>query len=495
MRRQNRSNLYLTIDQGGHASRALIFNEDGLTQSEGYEEIRTICQKEDWVEHNPEEMVASIEKAITKAIDNLGDGIDNIIAAGLATQRSSIVCWDKRNGEALSPIISWQDRRAASWIQDYFSYEDYIHRTTGLFPTAHYGVSKLKWCLDHLPAVQSACRQGTLVWGPMVSFLIYRLVDKHPLLVDPANASRTLLWNMYTLDWDTDLLNLFNIPRKTLPFCVPTQYSFGNLNIHGKMVPLEIVTGDQSAALFAYGRPDVTTAYINIGTGAFVQRLFSNSTHYAPKLLTSVVSQIGDEVQYVLEGTVNGAGSALVKLEQELGIDPMEAQNELPELMRRIDTTVIFLNGISGLGAPFWVPNFESRFIGNSDQWGKLIAVAESIAFLIQVNLEEMQKICPAPDQLLLSGGLAQINELCQRITDLSGVPACRPMECEATARGTAWLLMNKDVSWLEQETGKMFSPTPNPRLDQKYTAWKRAMKKGIRETRLTSPDSHSYPT
>lgn len=475
------NDLFLTIDQGGHASRALIFNRQGEILTHESEKVSTANPKEGWVEHDPEEVVLSVERAIKNAVDAVGKRANDIAAAGLSTQRSSIACWDNKTGEALSPIISWQDRRAASWVERFSRHAPTIHQKTGLFLTAHYGASKLKWCLDNLPAVKKAYKKDRLAWGPMASFLIFRLLAQHPLLADPANASRTLLWNLQSLNWDKELLDLFELPNKPLPQCAPTLYYFGDLNVSGQKIPLQIVTGDQSAVLFAYGRPKPETAFINIGTGAFVQRPFKYYTGGSSRLLTSIVMQDGNELTYALEGTVNGAGSALAKLEEELGVDPAEVKQRLPEWLRDAKSPPLFLNGVSGLGSPFWIPDFESRFIGKGKNWEKIVGVAESIVFLLQVNMGEMQKLLSSPEKILISGGLATLDGLCQKLADLSGIPIYRPKECEATARGTAYLLAGQPDEWPEAHPGKWFKPKLEPKLEKRFKQWLNLMEEAIK--------------
>ena len=474
------SDLFLTIDQGGHATRALIFDRQGQIVADAFEEISTYYPEDDRVEHDADEIIVSVKSAIKKAVDATGQRSKEIVAAGLTTQRSNIVCWNNTTGKALSPIISWQDRRAASWIKLFSQYETYIHKKTGLFLTAHYGVSKLRWCFDHLPAVQKACETNCLSWGPQASYLIFQLLEQHPLLTDPANASRTLLWNLQSLDWDKELLNLFAVSDKPLPHCVPSRYRFGDLDISGMRIPLQIVTGDQSAALFAHGQPELKTAYVNVGTGAFVQRLSNDSIGQTSRLLTSIVLQEGNDATYVLEGTVNGAGSALTKIGHDLAMDSDEIQRKLPEWMEVVKSPPLFLNGVSGLGAPFWVSDFQSRFIGEGEKWEKIAGVVESIVFLIQVNIEEMEKFLPAPDKIVVSGGLAVLDGLCQRLADLSGVPSYRPVECEATARGTAYLLAERPDVWPEAKPGTWFNPKFNPEFKKRFKSWRRFMKEEI---------------
>ena len=467
--------LYLALDQGGHASRALVFDAHGVAQARSLREEQVHHPQPDWVEQDPEELVVSLREAAREVLRELGARAAQVVSAGLATQRSSIVCWDRVTGQALSPVISWQDRRAHEWLARFAPHAEAIHASTGLMLSAHYGASKLRWCLDHLPAVAQAETAGRLAFGPLASFLIFRLTAEHTLAADPANAARTLLWNIQSLDWDAGLLHLFSIPASALPPCVPTRHHFGHLEADGQHIPLTIVNGDQSAALFAYGAPHANSAYINMGTGAFVQRTSGDYPGHQPRLLTGIVLRDADEKTYVLEGTVNGAGAALQWIEEDLGLEDLEQQ--LPAWLAQDSVEPpLFLNGISGLGAPYWVADFESRFSAEAEPWQMAVAVAESIVFLIQANLDLFQKLASPLEQIIASGGLTWYEGLCQRISDLSGLPLYRPAEYEATARGTAWLLAGKPKDWPEPEFGVWFKPRANPALHARYQRWRTAM-------------------
>jgi glycerol kinase len=461
--------LYLCIDQGGHASRALVFDGRGVLHASSLREVGVRTPQPDRVEQNPEELVASLLVVIAEAVTSLGDRADRIASAGIATQRSSIVCWDRRTGVALSPVISWQDRRAHECLDRFSAHASEVHRRTGLRLSAHYGASKLRWCLDHLPAVTAAQREGHLAMGPLASFLLFRLLEEKPLLADPANAARTLLWNICTMDWDPWLLERFGVPKEPLPRCVLTCHPFGTLPVNERRIPLTVATGDQSAALFSLGAPQPEVAYINMGTGAFIQRAF-NQAPEATGLLTGMIYRDADRAVLVLEGTINGAGTALQWAEQEWGLENIEVR--LPGWLAREGDIPLFLNGIGGLGAPYWVAEFVSRLVGDGEPWQKAVAVVESIVFLLQTNFELMQKLPPAPARLVVSGGLAHYDGLCQRLSDLSGLALYRPAEHEATARGTAYLLAGFPGDWPEEKTGDSFAPKPNQNLARRYKEW-----------------------
>jgi glycerol kinase len=262
-----------------------------------------------------------------------------------------------------------------------------------------------------------------------------------------------------------------------LPHCVPTRHSFGALLVSERRISLTVATGDQSAALFSLGAPSPDAAYVNMGTGAFIQRAF----HQAPEaagLLTGMVYRDADRTVYVLEGTVNGAGAALHWAEREWGLESIEAY--LPEWLVRAGDIPLFLNGVGGLGAPYWAAEFDSRLVGDGEAWQKAVAVVESIVFLLQTNLERMQQLPPASVRLVVSGGLARYDGLCQRLSDLSGLALYRPAEHEATARGTAYLLAGFPMDWPEEKPGTPFAPKQNNGLRQRYQRWRAEMQRAL---------------
>ena len=193
---------YLAIDQGGHASRAIVFDQQANIISQTEQPIQTFTPQPDRVEHDADEMIQATRQAIIDAVGLLGEEKKLLKAAGLATQRSSIACWNKQTGKPLSPILSWQDRRQAVWLSQFQHQSESIHAKTGLFLSPHYGASKMRWCLDNLAEVKQAFENHQLVIGPLASFLAYQLLTERPLVADPANASRTLLWNLHRQEWD-----------------------------------------------------------------------------------------------------------------------------------------------------------------------------------------------------------------------------------------------------------------------------------------------------
>ena len=478
----DKNSLYLAIDQGGGSSRAIVFDRHANVVAKAQQAVSVKNGLNGRVEQDATELVESIEKVIQQIAQQLGANVSRLAAAGLATQRSNIVCWDKQNGLALSPAISWQDRRAYQWMEQYQARNDIIRKATGLLVSAHYGVSKLKWCLENLPAVEQAGQNGNLAYGPLASYLVYRLIDQPRNLVDPANASRTLLWNINSHDWDAQLLELFDIPGQYLPQCVATHASYGDIKVGTHKVPLTIVTGDQSAALYAYGRPDTAKVYINMGTGVFIQRPTGNRQVDIPRLLCSVVYQEGEHSDYVIECTVNGAANALMEVEDAEGISGEYAEQQFDNWLQQYTDPPLFLNGVAGLGAPFWVPDFPCRFIGDGSAEEKIVAVAESILFLVLVNLDLLEKSYTPSREIVVSGGLAHSDGLCQKLANLIGVPVYRPVECEATARGVGYLTAGFPQTWQEDQPGQWFYVNEEAGLHERYRRWYNAMTQELKQ-------------
>lgn len=504
--------LYLSIDQGGHASRVIVFDQAGRMVAQAHRSVEVSRPQPDRVEQDADALLASVQAALGECLQTLGTRCRDIVAAGLVTQRSNIVCWDRDSGRALSPAISWQDRRGQSWLQDFAPHTERIRRITGLLPSAHYGVSKIHWCLQELEAVAAARGQGTLACGPLASFLLFRLLRERPLLVDSVNASRTLLWERRTRQWSDELLGLFGLAADYLPRCVPNRHAFGSLvAADGLSIPLTVCSGDQSAALFATGTPAAGCAYLNMGTGAFLQCLTPAEQALPARLLQSVVWHEPGTLLQVLEATVNGAGSALALVEKGLGFSPRQAQNQAAHWLATADRIPLYLNGVSGLGSPFWRADFVSRFVGDgaetAEPGAKWVAVMESILFLLCINLEELGSEGVDVQQIVLSGGLSVLDGLCQRLADVSGLPVERLVQSEASAQGLAFLLASPLVTpvaeggqgsgvaedwvadhwlagnWATENRRERFAPAANPALLDRYARWRCALEAALDRT------------
>jgi len=476
-----RQQWYLAIDQGGGSTRAIVYDAESNIIAQAQQAVGVEHPRLGWVEQDAEELAVSVRRVLDQIGGQLKAKIDQVCAAGLATQRSNIVCWDNRTGKALSPAISWQDRRAYQWIEQFQPQRQRVRQKTGLLITAHYGVSKLKWCLDNLADVQEAYRLNRLAFGPLASYLVYRLVEQPLNLADPANASRTLLWNIDSKDWDPELLSLFDIPVHCLPRCVATTALYGDIAMGDHRVPLTVVTGDQSAALYAFGQPEDETVYINMGTGVFIQRPTGTRKIDIPRLLCSVVYQSQRQSHYVIECTVNGAANALMEVEDALGISGADAERQFDGWLQRHANPPLFLNGVGGLGSPYWVPDFPCKFIGEGTAEEKIVAVAESILFLIAVNLHVLQAQYAPVKTLVVTGGLSNSDGSCQKLANLAKVPVYRPLQREATAMGVAYLAAGMPQPWHTSEAGVWFQVQPEPAIQSRFARWHEAMQEELK--------------
>jgi glycerol kinase len=469
--------LVLAIDQGSHATRAALYDAAGREVAQSHVPVDTARTQDDRVEQDPGELAHSVNQAILDVLSSdLVQG-RRIASAGLATQRSTIVCFDRRDGNALSPAISWQDRRGQPLIRKLRSIEAKVRRQTGLVLSPHYGASKLRWCLDELPQVQAVQRLGHLCAGPLSTYLLNRLLVEKPVVVDPANASRTLLFDPSRREWSPALLDAFEIPASALPECVPTSYSYGRIAAASREIPLRVCTGDQSAVVFAFGAPRSDTAYVNIGTGAFVQCAVPPRVKTPDGLLRSVLFSDANHVSASLEGTVNGAGGALEWFREQSDIDPERALRSLPA--HAPDDLPLFLNGVGGLGSPFWEPNAPIEFVGRGEDVERLLAILESIAFLIDANLRTIRSAVELK-RVIVTGGLARSDYLCQAIADVSGLEVARYAIREATARGVAFLAAGQPANWPGPDLDRLFAATRRPKLSARAKKWQKTLEQRL---------------
>jgi len=464
--------LFLTLDQGGSASRALVFDAQGRERASARVEVGDRQPQPGWVEQDPEAVVESLRQAASNALAQLDRSERaRVLACGLSTQRSSLACWDRKSGAALSPVLSWQDTRAAAWLEAQQLDAEAIRASTGLYPNPHYGLSKMRWCLDHLDAVRKASADGSLLMGPVAAFLAFRLLESQPVRVDPANASRTLLLDLARGDWNEATLARFGIERAWLPEVTRSDAEYGELVLDEARVPLRMLSGDQSTAAFAHGEVRAQAAYLNVGTGAFV---FRASKEDPPARLLRSVVHWSDAPHFVVEGTVNGGGSALAAFAKTQGIADIGAA--LEQAWRGGAGDVIYLNGVGGLGSPDWRSNFPSRFVGEGTPAQQLVAVAESILFLIERNFALLRDLGGVPCRYLLAtGGISQSDTFCQALADLIQLPVRRPAHCEATARGAAFLLAKRPADWAVLPT-REFAPGSAPALHDRHRRWREAM-------------------
>lgn len=454
--------LYLALDQGGSQSRALVIDATGAIVLQTAVAVATQRPRPLWVEQQPHEVSDSVRRAAEQAIKQLSPAQrDRLQACGLACQRSSLLAWDRQRNQALSPLLSWQDTRAAQRMPSSASEIATLRRITGLYPSAHHGASKFAWLLEQAP-IRAAAIAQTLQLQPLATFLAQQLFGHYGL--DPANAQRTLLWDRHQQSWSPALLQRFGITANLLPPLQSSLGDWGELQLASLQLPCRLMAGDQSVAPLANGALASDTVSINLGTGAFL--CTPDHDYPADRLLHSLAYSDGKHSLGWLEGTVNGAGAAL----QWLAAQPSTAQpNRITE--RR---PPLFLNAVGGLGSPYWRADLHSRFIDTPPE-SRQQAVLESVLFLLQENLNEMVAAGVPLRCLRLSGGLSQHAGLAQQLASLSGLPVELQPEVEATARGLVWVLAGQPSDW-QCGTTQRFLPQPDPWLLERQQQWQQAM-------------------
>ncbi len=454
--------LILVLDQGTHASRASIFTENGLLVEQAKEDIRLSRISHEEIEQAPDEILNSMVSTINRLDSH---NLSHTKNCAIVTQRSTVVAWHADTGKSLSPAISWQDRRAATCLHSYKSQAKNIKSITGLPLSAHYGAGKILWLLENSQSVRRALSENKLLIGPLASFLLFNLIKERPYLVDHCNAHRMMLLDLHTLDWSAELTRLMGIPGNLLPECKPVQWHYGHLKICNLAV--NVVSGDQNAALYCRGQPQRGDVLINLGSGAF---LLSCVDQIIPStdLLCGIASSNKKGQEYLLEGTVNGAGSALGWAQEYFPVEDLFSQ--LPTWLRQIKSPPVFINTVGGLGSPWWKTATTPCFIqhGKITAESRYVAIIESIVFLIQHNLDHFKKHIDLKT-LTISGGLSQLDHLCQRLSNLSSLPVTRFEDKEATARGAAWLAAGCPDSWTLNKQDITFLPEPDPALVKRF--------------------------
>jgi glycerol kinase len=461
------SDLILAIDQGTHSTRAIVFNTQGKVVALARKPVTLQRHSRTEVEQSAGEILQSMFDVVDDVLQRPVVKQGRILSAGLATQRSSVLAWERGTGKALSPVLSWQDRRVEETLQSLASHESDIRKITGLHLSPHYGAGKLQWLLSQHPVIAETCENGALTMGPLASYLLHHLVNSEHEMVDHANASRTLLWDLQTRDWSSQLLELFSIPRDVLPECQPICSDYG-LTVNGS-IPLTAVNGDQTAALYAQGMPSMNTIRINIGTGAFVLMPVNDPGTRPDGLLAGISKSDTQGANYYIEGTVNGAAAALKWAKQRFNISGLE--EKLPAWLDTVTEPPLFLNSIGGLGAPWWKPGLEPRFTSGAPPIpAAMVAVIESIVFLMQANIALMCDLNSNVENIQISGGLSKLDGLCKKLATISGLPVYRPGQVEATARGIAWQAAGCPEDWPASGPGETFEPVEDAALVARYS-------------------------
>lgn len=461
----------LVIDQGGHASRALVFDAAGEIVGRAECAIDTVRHGVDRVEHEAEAVLRSVREAIDRVVVEPGVELTAIDAAALACQRASVLAWDRRSGAALSPVLSWQDTRGAALGPPPGFDADAFQRCTGLRYNAHLGASKLAWLARHSEPVQSAMQQGRLCWGPLASFLLARLCIDAPYRCSLSIAQRSGLLALSPPGWQRGLCAGWDIDAEALPRLAADCALHGLIEVGGRRVPLQLCAGDQNLLPAAFGPALHRAVVINLGTGGFALHGAAVDPQRPTRLLRSLLPAPAGATSIAVEGTVNGVGAAFDWLAAERGW----REPPWPLLDAPAASPPLFLNRVGGLGSPFWQAGGGSAFDrAPADDAAAMQAVAESIGFLLQANLAAMTALALPIEQVVLSGGLSRSDGFCQRLADVLQRPVQRSVCSELTARGAWALLQGHAVD--APDTDRSFEPAPDADLVERSLRWRQAM-------------------
>ncbi|WJF90734.1 glycerol kinase GlpK [Paraburkholderia bonniea] len=439
----------LALDQGTTSSRAILFDARGNAVSQAQKEFQQIYPRPGWVEHDPHEIWSTQAGVAAEAVTHTGLNGSAIAAIGITNQRETTIVWDRATGQPLYNAIVWQDRRTAGFCDELKAQglEPMVRSKTGLPIDAYFSASKIRWILEHVEGARDKARQGRLAFGTVDSWLAWNLTQHGLHITDVTNASRTMLFNIHTRQWDDDLLALFDIPRSMLPEVRSSSEVYGTTSttLFAAQIPLAGIAGDQHAALFGQmcTRPGmVKNTY---GTGCFLMMNTGNQPIESHNhLITTIAWQIGGETQYALEGSIFIGGAVVQWLRDGLGIVRQAA--EIEALARSVPHSdgVYLVPAFAGLGAPHWNAHARGSLFGVTR--GTTAAhIARAALDAIAYQSVDVLKAMEADsgiriDELRVDGGACSNDLLMQFQADLLGVAAVRPQTSETTALGAAYL-------------------------------------------------------
>ncbi len=439
----------LALDEGTTSARAILFDRDARIVSMAQHEIMGHYPVPGWVEQDPMEIYASQYAALTECIAKSGISPDEIAAVGITNQRETVIAWDKRTGKPVAPAIVWQCRRTAEICKQLEAegYAETVRAKTGLRLDPYFSGSKIKWILDHVEGAKSLADEGHLMVGTVDTWLIYKLTEGRVFVTDRTNASRTMLYNIHTDEWDEDMLRLFGVPRTSLPAVKSSSEVYATFECMGAELPISGIAGDQQAALFGQCCFEAGTAKNTYGTGCFLlAHTGERAVESRHGLLTTVAaSEAGRPIEYVLEGSVFVGGAVVRWLRDEMRLIHDAADSEY--FARKVEDThgVYVVPAFSGLGAPYWDMRAQGSVLGLTAGTGKnhiIRAALASIAYQTEdvisaVNADMGEE---AVTSLKVDGGASANTLLMQMQSDISHIDVLRFSGAEATATGVAFL-------------------------------------------------------
>ena len=438
----------LAIDEGTSSTRTVIYDHQARVVASAQQEFKQHYPQSGWVEHDAEEIWTAVQAVTAKAMQAVSATAADISGIGITNQRETTVVWDRDSDECVYNAIVWQDRRTAERCDELRAggHERMVAAKTGLRLDPYFSASKIAWILDNVTGARDRAVAGKLAFGTIDSFVLWRLSKGRVHATDATNASRTMLFNIHTQEWDDELLALFDIPASMLPAVHDCAHEYGvaECDALGGSVPVLGIAGDQQAALIGQAGFEQGMTKSTYGTGCFVlantagEALLSNN-----QLLTTVASRLDGKVSYGLEGSVFVAGSAMQWLRDELGLIKSAAESEAIAKNTGVVSDIIVVPAFTGLGAPYWDPYARGAIFGlsrgtNSDQI--VTATLQAIAYQTSDLLNAMSDDGLTPSVIRVDGGMVQNDWFLQFLADVLGLSVERPINVESTALGAAYL-------------------------------------------------------
>lgn len=483
----------LALDQGTTSSRAIVFDHNSRIVASSQQEFKQILPAPGHVEHDPEDIWQSQITVARQAIDQAGADIQDIAAIGITNQRETVVLWDKQTGRPIDNAIVWQSRITAGICEQLRAdgAESAFREKTGLLLDPYFSGTKIKYLLDKHDGLRERARRGEVLFGTVDSYLIWRLTEGRRHVTDVTNASRTLLLNLYTLQWDDELLKILDIPREMLPEVQPSSGVLGQASVWPNEVPISGCAGDQQAALFGQACFEPGTAKNTYGTGCFLLMTTGHEpAQPGANLLSTVAWSIDGKVTYCLEGSIFIGGAVVQWLRDGLGI--IRSSDEIESLVADVTDTdgVYLVPAFVGLGAPYWDPYARGTIVGISRGTTAAhiaLAALESMAFQSRDVLQAMWETADLElTELNVDGGASVNNRLLQFQADILGVAVQRPSISETTALGAAYLaglavgywpdLNAVQANW--QLDRKFIPQMPESEREARYARWQAAVER-----------------
>ncbi|MGK0289840.1 MAG: glycerol kinase [bacterium] len=485
--------VIMALDQGTTSSRTILFDKKGDVLATASESLSCSYPHSGWVEQSPDEIWKTQKSTMFQALEKANLTATDITAIGITNQRETTIAWNTETGEPVHNAIVWQCRRTTQYCDDLKSsgYEDTVREKTGLVLDPYFSGTKMRWILKNIPTARRLAIQGKLAFGTIDSWLIWKLTNGEVHATDVSNASRTMLYNIKTLEWDRELLEKLQVPIETLPEVKPSCGIIAHTDPHlfGSEIPIAGVAGDQQAALFGQVCTKKGMAKNTYGTGCFLLMNTGDKPIQSKNgLISTIAWQIGDQVTYALEGSVFIAGALMQWMRDDL--DFFEDVEETEKLATSIESSdgVYIVPAFVGLGAPYWDPHARGTIVGltrGSTKSHLVRAGLESMAYQSYDMLKAMEKDAGVKLKILrVDGGASANNFLCQVQADLLGLRVSRPKIIETTAMGAAFLAGLATGVWpniqaienLWKEDAAFSLKEPQSKIDQQLKGWNRAV-------------------